>query len=192
MKTEATSSTVIHFDYCRTNKSIINEQITRLNSLYFFFFVSRINPSMNAPGMPNIKTGNKKIENHKIVAPKPIRVKRPHTGMENTNNGYKRNLIDLTCLKCSLKENIKYTSPGVINAKCRYVIQVSGVVASLKPTGEKAEAMIRYNQVIDKANNRFSKGDLKGDKNFLNIIKFPVFYIITIFKCFAFIIVWPK
>jgi hypothetical protein len=89
---------------------------------------------MNATGMPNIKTGIKKNENHKIAPPKPTRVKRPHTGMENTNNGYKRNLIDLTCLKCSLKENIKYTNPGVINAKCRYVIQVSGVVASLKTT----------------------------------------------------------
>jgi hypothetical protein len=94
---------------------------------------------MNANGMPNIKTGIKKNENHKIAPPKPTRVKRPHTGMENTNNGYKRNLIDLTCLKCSLKENIKYTNPGVINAKCRYVIQVSGVeIASLKTTGEKA------------------------------------------------------
>jgi len=192
MKVEATSYDVIHFDYCRTNKSIINEQITGLNSLYFFFFMSRLNPNMNAPGMPNIRTGNKKNENHKIDAPKPISVKRPHTGTENTINGYKMNLLELTCLKCSLKENIKYTSPGVINAKCRFVIQLSGVSASLNVTGVKAKAMIKYNQVINKANNRFFKGDLKGDNIFFNILTSFIFYTIPIFKFFAFIIIWPN
>ena len=130
--------------------------------------------------MPNIQTGKKKNVNHMTVAPKPNRVKIPHAGMENSNNGNKRNLRDLMCWKCSLVEYIKYASPGVINVICRIVIQVSGVVASLKVTNGTVmnKTPITYNQVINKANIKLIEGDLKGESMFLIIFKIVTFIFI--------------
>jgi hypothetical protein len=145
---------------------------------------------MNVPGMPNIQTGNKKNVNHKTAAPMPNRVKIPQAGMENSINGNKRNLKDLMFWKCSLVENIKYASPGVINAKCRIVIQVSGVDASLSVTNGIVmnKTPITYNQVINNAKMRLVEGDLKGDSIFLSIFKI----LTLIFKYYSNLNVWKS